>query len=433
MPEAGPEPPLFGQHICDDSVRVPPLNVRIHHIHISAALVLGQGDDGGEVAAFGLAQRWVDESEEVKGGIAEVDLGFVVVVEPLLHEQAVIRVDRLVLLFRIERSLAFRHTHHHQVIVGQLLLPQHLGALQHGSLVRLEEGQRVGLPVIVGQVGEDGFPLLPQIVCLGKADHRLVFNRAVGWVGQRLGQQAVIVQQGADINDVGIIVSALAHRLIKPILQLLALLRCAHILIILHIVQDDQVGPPVPMLPATDLLAAADGLDFDVGLGHQYIAAPHAARQRPKVLQDRGVLLELHPDVIQEALGLLRTVRDDDGIMLVAIQGGMHRPLEGQVGGLGVATGGRHCSAHPRQTADRLGVRCRQWIAPLQHALLPDCIQFPVKLRGGAAEVMREVGPSKEFHVDGSQLSTQALRPRRGMSRRKLSPKLDALRGVILI
>ena len=66
----------------------------------------------------------------------------------------------------------------------------------------------------------------------------------------------------------------------------------------------------------------------------------------------------------------------------------------------------------------------------LQHALLPDCIQFPVKLRGGAAEVMREVGPSEEFHVDGSQLSTQALWPRRGMSQMCIRDR-DECRGDI--
>ena len=239
------------------------------------------------------------------------------------------------------------------------------------------------------------------------------------------------MEQGADIDDVGVIVAGLAHRLVKPVLQLAPLLRRPHILIVLHIVQDNKVGPPVPVLPATDLLAAADGLDLDVGLGHQHIAAPHAARQRPEVLQDRGVLLELHPDVVQEALGLLGAVRDDDGIMLVSVQGGVHRPLEGQVGGLGVATGGRHRPAHPRQAADRLDLRRRQGIAPLQHTLLPDRIQLPVELRGRAAEVVGEVGPPEELHVDGPQLPAQAVLPGQRKPRLELPPQLDALRGAV--
>ena len=395
--------------------------------------MLGQGDDGGEVAPLGLAQRGVDEPKEIEGRVAEVDLRLVVVVKPFLHEQAVIRVDRLVLLLGVKRCLALRHPHHHQVVVGQLFLPQDLGALQHGLLVRLEEGQRLRFPVIVGQVGEDGFPLLPQVIRLGKLDHRLVLDGAVGRVGQRFGQQAVIVEQGANIDNVGVVIAALAYRLVKPVLQLLALLRRPHILIVLHIIQDDQVGPPIPVLPATDLLTAANGLDLDVSLGQQHIAAPHAARQHPEVLQDRRVLLKLHPDVVQEALCLLGAVRNDDGIVLVSVQGRVHRAFKGQVGGLGVSTGGRHRPACSRQAADHLGVRRRQGIAPLQHTLLPDCVQLPVKLRGGLAEVVGEVGPPKELHIDGSQLPAQAPRPRHGVPRFKLPPKLDALRGVVLV
>ena len=239
------------------------------------------------------------------------------------------------------------------------------------------------------------------------------------------------MQQGADVNDVGVIVAGLAHRLVKPVLQLAALLRRPYILIVLHIVQDNQVRPPVPVLPATDLLAAADGLDLDAALSDQHIAAPHAARQRPEVLQDRRVLLKLHPDVVQETLGLLGAVRDDDGIMLVSIQGGVHRPLEGQVCGLGVATGGRHRPAYSWQAADRLGVCRGQRVAPLQYALLPDRIQLPVELRGRAAEVVGEVSPPEELHVNGPQLPAQAVLPGQRKPCLELPPQPDALRGVI--
>ena len=75
-----------------------------------------------------------------------------------------------------------------------------------------------------------------------------------------------------------------------------------------HIVQDNQVRPPVSVLPATDFFTAADGLDLDVALGHQDVGPPHRTGQVPEVCPDRAVLLELHPDIVQKALGLVAAV-----------------------------------------------------------------------------------------------------------------------------
>ena len=116
------------------------------------------------------------------------------------------------------------------------------------------------------------------------------------------------MEQGADIHDIGVIVPGLGHRLFKPAVQLGPLLRGAHVLIVLHIVQDNQVRPPVSVLPATDFFTAADGLDLDVALGHQDVGPPHRTGQVPEVCPDRAVLLELHPDIVQKALGLVAAV-----------------------------------------------------------------------------------------------------------------------------
>ena len=69
------------------------------------------------------------------------------------------------------------------------------------------------------------------------------------------------MQQCADVYDVGIRIARFGNRFIKPVFKLLALLHCPDVFIVLDVVEHHQVGPPVFMLPATDLLARADRVD----------------------------------------------------------------------------------------------------------------------------------------------------------------------------
>ena len=241
------------------------------------------------------------------------------------------------------------------------------------------------------------------------------------------------MEQGADIHDIGVIVPGLGHRLFKPAVQLGPLLRGAHVLIVLHIVQDDQVGPPVAVLPATDFFTAADGLNLDVALGHQDVGPPHGTGQVPEVRPDRAVLLELHPDIIQEALGLVAAVRNDDGIVLVLIQGRVHGAFERQVGALGVATGRSHHPPYTGKPVDCLGSCRGERGAALQNTLLPDIIQFPVKLRGGAAEVMGEVGPPEELHINGPQFAPESTGAGQGTAQVVFTLQRRPLRRGVLL
>lgn len=65
----------------------------------------------------------------------------------------------------------------------------------------------------------------------------------------------------------------------------------------------------------------------------------------------------------------------------------------------------------PGRAADRLGVCRGQRVAPLQYALLPDRVQLPMELRGRAAEVVGEVSPPEELHVDGPRFRRRPSSP----------------------
>ncbi len=239
------------------------------------------------------------------------------------------------------------------------------------------------------------------------------------------------MQQGADIDNVRVIVPGLGYRFLEPVIQLGPLVWGTDILIVLHIVQDNKVGPPVSVLAPTDFLAAANGLQLDIAFCHQHIAAPHLTWQKAKILYNSGVFFKLHPDIVQKALGLFAAVRYNNGVMLILVQDGVHGALKGQVGAFCVSTGRGHHPAHTRQAADCLGVSRGQRGAAFQHPLLPDAVQLPVEVRGGAAEIVGEVGPPEKFHVNGRQPFAQAAAPGKGQTGNIIFFQLLPFRGMI--
>ena len=117
--------------------------------------------------------------------------------------------------------------------------------------------------------------------------------------------------------------------------------------------------------------------------------------------------------------------------MLILVQDGVHGALKGQVGAFGVATGGGHHPAHTRQAAYLLSLCQGQGGTALEHPLLPDAVQLPVEVRGGAAEIVGEVGPPEKFHVNGRQPFAQAAAPGKGQARDIILFQLLPFRGMI--
>lgn len=140
------------------------------------------------------------------------------------------------------------------------------------------------------------------------------------------------MEQCADINDVRVSVARFGYCFVKPVPQLLALLRGVDILVILQVVADDEVRTPLLVAAATDLLARPDGLDLDSVGEQDDRGLPDPPLQLAEVFLQRRVLLQLRLDVGQEALRLLRAVRKDDDVVLVGVDSGREVVLEGEGG-----------------------------------------------------------------------------------------------------
>ena len=217
------------------------------------------------------------------------------------------------------------------------------------------------------------------------------------------------MQQRPDVDDVRVGVASLGDRLIKPVPELLALLRRVDVLVVLQVVADDEVGPPLLVAASTDFLAGADCLDFDPVGGQNDRRFPDLPLQLPEVLPESCVFLELGLDVRQEALGLFGAVGEDDLIVLVGIDRRVDGVLESKGRALGVATGGFNRPPAAVRPADLL--RGDGWVKPLQDALPPDAVELAVERGGFSDEVVREVGPPKILQVDRPELPAQSLRP----------------------
>ena len=239
------------------------------------------------------------------------------------------------------------------------------------------------------------------------------------------------MEQRADVNDVGVGVARLGDRLIEPVAELLALLRRVDVLVVLQIVADNKVGTPLLVTSATDFLARADCLNLDAVGQQDDRGLPDLAFQLAEVFLQGSVLLQLRLDVDEEALGLFRAVREDDDVVLVAVDGGVQVVLEGEGRALGMATRRFDRTAAPIRAADPLGVHLR--VHPLQHALPPYPVQLAVELGRRADEVVREIGPPEVFKIEGSELPAQSLRPGQFLSDPEVLKELRPLLGKVAV
>lgn len=167
-------------------------------------------------------------------------------------------------------------------VVGELLLPQDGGSFQHRGLVRLEEVLGVFLVPGVLKVGEDALPGVPQGRVCREGDDALVADGLILGVLGDIGEEGVVVEQRSDVDDVRVGVARLAHGLIEPVPELLSLLGCVDVLVVLEVVAQDEVGPPLFVPPSADLLARAQRLDLDPVREEDDRRLPDAATSSPK-------------------------------------------------------------------------------------------------------------------------------------------------------
>ena len=70
------------------------------------------------------------------------------------------------------------------------------------------------------------------------------------------------MEQRPDVDDIRVGVARLRDCLIEPVPELLALLGGVDVLVVLQVVAQDEVGPPLFVASASDLLPRAQGLDL---------------------------------------------------------------------------------------------------------------------------------------------------------------------------
>ena len=158
--------PMRLDHIIYDCIRLAPLYTGTEHIHISRIQIQCNVNDGGCVRFFVLAQRRVICPDDDKIRLFEIHQLRLIIIQPLFIKICILRVNRVILHFRVKRCHAFRYFHFHQVIIGKFFIPQDLCAFQHRLLIRLIKCPRVLPVVIIKQVGINALPFVPQgLVC----------------------------------------------------------------------------------------------------------------------------------------------------------------------------------------------------------------------------------------------------------------------------
>ena len=217
--------------------------------------------------ALVLTQGRIICPDKVETWITEVNRLIVVEIEPFFIECRIVRIDRVVLKLRVKGSISLGYFHLHELVVGQLFLPQDFCAFQHLRFVFLKELVRMFLMQLIKEIDKKFFPLFPQLCVIRIGYDSPVFPALELRVLQGVGQKGVIMQDCSHIHDVRIGVPRLHHSLVEPVQELLPLFRCVDVLIVLDIVQDNKVRTPAPVFPSSKFLSGSYCIHLDA-IGH---------------------------------------------------------------------------------------------------------------------------------------------------------------------
>ncbi|MCG8407881.1 MAG: hypothetical protein MI923_21990 [Phycisphaerales bacterium] len=170
---------------------------------------------------------------------------------------------------------------------------------------------------------EDGRPGLPQLGMVGPVLHRTIDfplpHRTLDRVGQ-LGQQAVVVLDRADDDDLRLFGASFQNGLVEPLVELGPGFGTVGVLPALDVVEQDEVGPILDVASAADVLAPAHGQDLHLVVGDDLVASPaRRAGIAATALADVRVVLgqpfvvdEFVLDLFEEVAGLVSGVGDED-------------------------------------------------------------------------------------------------------------------------
>jgi hypothetical protein len=124
--------------------------------------------------------------------------------------------------------------------------------------------------------------------------------------------------------------------------QLLDHFRGAGLLVVLHVVQDDQVRAVLFVLQAAQALAPAPGLEPDVGEGDEIVHRPVVPDQLAEITLEALVVEQLQVEIAGEVAGQVLGVGGDDDEVAQAVADLVDHVAEGGDGGLGELPGRGH-------------------------------------------------------------------------------------------
>ena len=128
------------------------------------------------------------------------------------------------------------------------------------------------------------------------------------------------MQDRTDVHDIRIGIATFGNGFFKPAVKFPSLLRCVDIFVIFNVIQYQQVRPPVPVPPSSDLLPGSQCFHFDVRIRQQGFCIPgFFPFQISEILDDVIIFFQFVPDIFQEAFCLIGAVRYDDQIMFIPV------------------------------------------------------------------------------------------------------------------
>ncbi|MNZ67102.1 hypothetical protein D3C78_853390 [compost metagenome] len=379
---------MVGDNVLDDPVRQALAHARLDHVEDARLAVEAADQDGAGVATGAvLAQRGVAGAEEqplAQTIDPEGDAG---------GEGRVVALHRVVLLLGVEGGAAVAGALEHQFVERLAVRPADHRALLHRLGALVEEGPRGVLAV--GQ--QDLLPLLPQVHAAGPFEDGLELAPLPQRVLEQAGEHRVVVQDGADDDHVHAVIGGAEaqHGLFQPVLQLVALLGAAHVLVVLQVVADHQVGAVRAVAQAAHALAGAEHLHLGLVGGDDGTHLPDSALagRLGEVHGQARVELQLGLDRLEHGRRLLEGVHDDQRVTLAP---GGHAPDQEDL-----ADQGRLGVTARRSDGLVLAVRA-------VHQRGQALVEVVVQQRVAALHVVREVGAREVLVVVPGALAARA-------------------------
>ena len=249
----------------------------------------------------------------------------------------VLTADRVVLVFTVEGGMSVAGADFHQSEERPRRPAHHRAGIHRGAVLVIKT---VGGGLAATEV--EAFPFVPQHHVAWWFEQRFKACCGPCLVIEGARKDAVVVEDGADIDHVQLFPGGAQrqHGLGQPAVQLVALLRTAHLFVVFEVVKDDQVGAVCAVAQTAQLFAATGDGDFDVVGGDHGARLPHPpfARRLREIYAQTRIGLQFNLDGLQHRISLVDRLHNQHRVMLAPGDDAIQGKKLGDEGGFGFAT-----------------------------------------------------------------------------------------------